>query len=95
MDLEDWRREIDVLDTKLLNLLNRRAQCAIEIGRIKRIIEQPIFVPEREMSILKRLLEQNKGPMDDEAVRRIFQQIFVESRRQEHDEQQTGDEKHL
>ncbi len=95
MDLDDWRREIDVLDTKLLNLLNRRAQCAIEIGRIKQAIEQPIFVPEREMSILKRLLEQNKGPMDDEAVRRIFQQIIVESRRQEHDEQQAGDEKHL
>ncbi len=86
MDLEDWRKEIDVLDAKLLKLLNRRAECAIEIGRIKRTIEQPIYVPEREISILKRLLEQNKGPMDDEAVRRIFRQIIDESRRQEQDE---------
>lgn len=81
MDLEDWRKEIDVLDRKLLKLLNRRAECAIEIGRIKQAIEQPIFVPEREMSILKRILELNKGPMDAEAVRRIFQQIIDESRR--------------
>ena len=81
MDLEDWRNEIDVLDRELLKLLNRRAECAIEIGRIKQAIEQPIFVPEREMSILNRILELNKGPLDAEAVRRIFQQIIDESRR--------------
>lgn len=81
MDLEDWRREIDILDQKLLELLNRRAECAMEIGRIKQAIEQPIFVPEREKSILNRILELNEGPTDDEAVRRIFQQIIDESRR--------------
>lgn len=81
MDLEDWRKEIDVLDRKLLELLNRRAECAIEIGRIKQAIEQPIFVPERETSILNRILELNDGPMDAEAARRIFQQIIDESRR--------------
>ncbi|MCE2439971.1 MAG: chorismate mutase [Candidatus Latescibacteria bacterium] len=81
MDLDDWRKEIDLLDQKLLELLNRRAGCAIEIGRIKRVIGQPIFVPEREMSILNRILELNNGPMDDEAARRIFQQIIDESRR--------------
>ena len=81
MDLEDWRKEIDVLDRELLTLLNRRAECAIEIGTIKQAIEQPIFVPEREMSILNRILELNKGPLDAEAVRRIFQQIIDESRR--------------
>ncbi|MDE2998254.1 MAG: chorismate mutase [Gemmatimonadota bacterium] len=93
MDLEDWRKEIDVLDMKLLKLLNRRAQCAIEIGRIKQAIEQPIFVPEREAAILKRMLELNNGPTDDEAVRRIFQQIIDESRRlsQEHGQRETGD----
>ena len=81
MDLEDWRREIDVLDQKLLKLLNRRAECAIEIGRIKQAIAQPIFMPEREMSILNRILELNNGPVEDEAIRRIFQQIIDESRR--------------
>lgn len=81
MDLEDWRKEIDVLDRELLTLLNRRAECAIEIGRIKQAIEQPIFVPEREISILNRILELNKGPLDAEAVRGIFQQIIDESRR--------------
>ena len=88
MDLEDWRKEIDVLDQKLLKLLNRRAECAIEIGRIKQAIAQPIFVPEREMSILNRTLELNEGPMDAEAVRRIFQQIIDESRRLAQENQQ-------
>ena len=53
MDFEDWRKEIDVLNQQLLELLNRRAECALEIGRIKQAIEQPIYAPERETSILK------------------------------------------
>ena len=88
MDLDDWRKEIDLLDRKLLELLNRRVGCAIEIGRIKRAIGQPIFVPEREMSILNRILELNKGPMDDEAARQIFQQIIDQSRRLAQENQQ-------
>lgn len=93
MELEDWRNEIDALNHQLLELLNRRAQCALEIGRIKHAIEQPIYVPERETSILNRIRELNAGPLADEAVQRIFQQIIDESRRlaQEHGRRETGD----
>ena len=92
MDLEDWRKEIDVLNQQLLELLNRRAECAFEIGRIKHAIEQPIYAPERETSILNRIRQLNTGPLTDEAVQRIFQQIIDESRRleQEHGERETG-----
>ena len=96
MDLEDWRKEIDALDQQLLALLSRRAEFALEIGRIKQTIEQPVYAPERETSILNRIRELNAGPMTDEAVQRIFQQIIDESRRleQEHDERQSGEAKH-
>ena len=97
MDLEDWRKEIDALDQQLLALINRRAEFALEIGRIKQTIEQPIYAPERETSILNRIRELNAGPMTDEAVQRIFQLIIDESRRleQEHDERQSGEAKNL
>ncbi len=96
MDLEDWRKEIDALDQQLLALLKRRAECALQIGMIKQTIEQPIYAPERETSILNRIRELNAGPLTDEAVQRIFQQIIDESRRleQEHGERQSGDVKH-
>ena len=92
MDLEDWRKEIDALNQQLLELLNRRAEFALEIGRIKQAIEQPIYAPERETSILNRIRELNKGPLADEAVQRIFKQIIDESRRleQKHGERDTG-----
>ena len=36
MDIADWRKQIDELDRKLVELLNQRAQCAVEIGKLKR-----------------------------------------------------------
>ena len=85
MDIDDWRQKIDELDSQLLDLLNRRARCAVEIGRIKNASGQPIRVPEREMAILKRLQEVNSGPLTGAAVSRLFSQIIEEMRDLEHD----------
>ncbi len=85
MDIDDWRQKIDELDSQLLDLLNRRARCAVEIGRIKNASGQPIRVPEREMAILKRLQEVNSGPLTGAAVGRLFSQIIEEMRDLEHD----------
>ena len=86
MDLEHWRGKIDVLNRKLVELLNERARCAIEVGKIKRENGQPMFAPERETAVLNQLKELNQGPLSDEAVRRIFRQIIDEALRleQEH-----------
>ena len=35
MTLSDWRRRIDEIDRKLVELLNERSGCALEIGKIK------------------------------------------------------------
>ena len=35
-DLDDLRHRIDLLDESLVKLLNARAACALEIGRLKR-----------------------------------------------------------
>ena len=37
MSVEDWRRKIDEIDRKLVELLNERSQCVLEIGRIKKV----------------------------------------------------------
>ena len=36
MDISDWRKKIDELDRKLVDLLSQRAQAAHEIGKLKR-----------------------------------------------------------
>ena len=47
-DLDDLRRRIDMLDEHLVRLLNARAACALEIGRIKREEGMEIYQPTRE-----------------------------------------------
>jgi chorismate mutase len=81
--IEDWRRRIDAIDTQLMSLLNSRSACAVEIGRIKRALGLPVYSPEREAWILDRVARENPGPLDDTAVRRVFERIIDESRRLE------------
>ena len=37
MSVEDWRRKIDEIDRKLVELLNERSHCVLEIGRLKKV----------------------------------------------------------
>lgn len=86
MDIEDWREKIDAINSELVELLNERARCALEAGKIKRANNQPIYAPERETAVLRQLESLNRGPLSNEAVQRIFRQIIDEARRleQEH-----------
>ncbi len=85
MDIEHWRNQIDELNQKLLELLNERAACALEIGKIKQAKGDPIYAPDRETKILNGIKELNMGPMTHEAAQRIFRQIIDETRRMEQD----------
>ena len=74
--LEKPRSRIDALDTELLKLLNERAKCVIKIGKIKQKEKKDVLVPLREKELLDRLSTVNKGPMTDEMVIYLFQQII-------------------
>ena len=81
MSLEDWRKKIDLIDEELVRLLNERSKCAIELGRIKREMGLPIYSPDRETEVIGHVTSTNKGPLDADAVRRLFERIIDESRR--------------
>src|SRR6266508_5389965 len=83
MTIEDWRTEIDEVDSQLLRLLNRRARLAVKVGAVKRAANLPLFDPEREQEVLNRAGEQNDGPLDSLAITKIFRRIIYESRRAE------------
>lgn len=79
--IPDLRHRIDEIDTEILDLLNRRAGLALEIGALKsqagtKEPKRPIYVPEREKAVLARLAERNKGPLDAAAVRSIYREII-------------------
>jgi chorismate mutase len=78
--IEDWRRRIDEIDRRLLELFNERSQCAMEIGRLKRALGLPVYQPEREKEILENAERLNQGPLDDTAIRRLFERVLDEAR---------------
>ncbi|MEW5974463.1 MAG: chorismate mutase [Acidobacteriota bacterium] len=83
MDLADWRKRIDEIDKQLAELLCERSRCVIEIGKIKRQQNLPLYDPEREQKILDRVASNNPGPLESKALQRLFERIIDESRRVE------------
>lgn len=78
--IEELRNRIDLLDETLVRMLNARAACALEIGRLKRAEGIPVYQPEREAQVLKNVQRFNNGPLDQSAMRRLFERIIDEAR---------------
>jgi len=64
----------------LVKLLNERSQCAVEIGHLKKVMDLPAWQPQREADILRNVVGANAGPLDDAAIRRLFERIIDEAR---------------
>ncbi len=79
-EVDDWRKRIDEIDQQLVKLLNERSRCAVEIGHIKKKRKMPAWQPEREAEILRNVVKANSGPLDDAAIRRLFERIVDEAR---------------
>ena len=54
MNLNELRKEIDAIDEQVVNLLNRRASIAQEIGHHKSKSKLHHYTPEREQSATRR-----------------------------------------
>ncbi|HEX5125367.1 MAG TPA: prephenate dehydratase [Rhodocyclaceae bacterium] len=72
-ELSKLRSEIDRLDGEMLERLSQRATCAKRIGEIK---NGPLYRPEREAQVLRKIAERNPGPLSNEAVQHIFREIM-------------------
>jgi chorismate mutase/prephenate dehydratase len=74
--LEGLRKRIDAINLHLVELFNRRAKLAQEIGRLKHADGAPIYQPARERQVLERVVAHNPGPLSGEHLRRIFQELI-------------------
>jgi len=81
--IEHWRDKIDEIDKKLVELLNERARYADEIGKIKEQLGLDAYSPQREKEVLENIMKHNRGPLDNLALRRLFERIIDESRKLE------------
>jgi chorismate mutase len=81
MSIEDWRLEIDAIDSELLGLLNKRASLAVKVGQSKRLTGTALYDASREEDVIARARNSNPGPLDEQAVEELFGCIIRESRR--------------
>ena len=81
--LDEFRRRIDALDEKIVQLLNNRAACANEIGEVKDSVGMETYQPGREENVLAHVRDVNEGPLANDAITRVFERIIEESRRLE------------
>ncbi len=83
MKLDKYRKKIDGLDEKILDLLNQRMELVRDIGKVKNVSGSTIYRPEREKSIIDRLVKLSKeqeGLLNRSAIEAIFLEIFAISR---------------
>jgi chorismate mutase len=78
--LEGFRIRVDDVDQRIVDLLNERTRVVEEIGRVKREARLPIYEPKREDQVFANVTAANRGPMTEDAVRRIFERIIDEMR---------------
>jgi chorismate mutase len=86
MDIADWRRKIDELDRQLVTLINERARCAEEIGKLKRGLSMPIYEPDRERIIFENIARENQGPLSQVQLRQVYERLVDVMRQIQRDE---------
>jgi chorismate mutase len=74
--IEDLRIRVDEVDRELIRNLNERARIVQEIVAIKAEAGKPLFDPRREEEILRKVAEENEGPIYDSSIREIFELIL-------------------
>ena len=79
--LAKCRERIDAVDLRLVELLNERTSIVEEVGQIKKESQMAIYEPKREDLVFLNVTANNRGPLPDDAMRRIFERIMDEMRR--------------
>lgn len=76
MTLDDLRRQIDAIDDQILALLQQRADVVAEVAQAKHSLQAPAYDPERERSVLDRLVKKGAGRFPPEAILAVYREVM-------------------
>lgn len=79
-DLGDLRENIDAIDKQIVELLNKRAEQSLGVGRYKAAKGESIYKPFREQEVLNKIADSSPGPLPDKHLRTIYREIMSSSR---------------
>ncbi|GAB3332793.1 prephenate dehydratase [Marilutibacter aestuarii] len=77
-DLGELRVRIDGIDRSIQALIAERAQFAGQVGQAKGKLAAAVdyYRPEREAQVLRRVVDRNDGPLNDDVLVRVFREIM-------------------
>ena len=76
LGLDSYRQELDLIDEDLKRLLNKRAEIAQNIAKIKLENNLPIYHPSREVEILRNLANSDNGKLNIVQIWSIWRSII-------------------
>lgn len=77
-ELAAKRKRIDELDEQIQAFITERASCALEIAKIKGMMDTngEFYRAEREAEVLRKVLARNQGPLSNEEMVRLFRELM-------------------
>jgi chorismate mutase/prephenate dehydratase len=78
--LPELRAELDAIDREIVEVMNRRAAVAQQIGECKLDQSQAVLDPQRESRVIEQAVAASSGPLPDSAVRAVFRELVSGSR---------------
>ncbi len=71
------RNQIDAIDQEIQALISKRAECAVEVAKVKQAAGDTNFYrPEREAQVLQKVRDRNKSLLSDDEIARLFREIM-------------------
>ncbi len=80
MTLEELRAAIDTIDDRVLDLLRERSELVGEVGTLKEKTGVSYYAPEREETLLRRLVAANRSRLPESSVRAVYREILSSMR---------------
>ena len=77
------RKELDLIDKKILVLLEKRMDIIRKVGQLKLELSIPIEDIKREREIIKRLADYSHKKLSNKQLIRIFQAVFQSSKNEQ------------
>jgi len=75
-ELEQLRKEVEEVNLKLLELIDKRGELVQEIGKLKEAQGVNRYDPIREREMLNAIIEHHDGPFETSTIEHLFKEIF-------------------
>lgn len=89
-DLNDYRAEIDAIDTEITRLFEKRMNVVKKVTEYKRAHNMPVLQASREAVVLEKAVNRLENPEYADGVRTLFETLMSISRASQHEKLQTG-----